>query len=131
MRWLLDTSVCVEVLRNRPASAERLARRAPAEVAVSTVTLAELWHGALRSREARRVRAAIDAFVAPFDVLPFDAAAAEAHAAARHALERAGLPIGERDLVIAATGIAHGLGVITANAREFARIPGLVIEHWG
>lgn len=130
MRWLLDTSACVDALRNRPATTARLARVSPADLSISAMTLAELHHGSLRSRDPRRVRAAVEAFLAPLETLPFDGAAAVAHAAARHALERTGQPIGERDLVIAATALAHGLAVITANAREFARVPGLVVERW-
>lgn len=94
------------------------------------MTVAELWFGALKSADAARGRAVVDAFLAPFTWLPFDDAAAERYAAARYHLEARGTPIGERDLIIAATALPHGLTVITRNTREFARVPGLPVEDW-
>ena len=78
--------------------------------------------------EVRRI--GLETFLAPFQVLPFDVEAASRYVDARLALEQAGRPIGERDLVIAATALAHDLTVITNNTREFGRVPGLRVEDW-
>jgi tRNA(fMet)-specific endonuclease VapC len=75
-------------------------------------------------------RMALDAFLAPFHLLPFDARAAERYVEARCALEAAGRPIGERDLIIAATALSHGLTIVSSNTREFGRVPGLSVEDW-
>jgi len=128
---LLDTSVCVEVLRGNPRVTARLSALRATDVAVSAMTLAELWHGVRKSQRADAMREVVDRFLAPLNVVPFERAAAEAHAASRYALEGKGHPIGERDLIIAATALAHGLTVVTGNLREFTRVPGLRVEEWG
>jgi tRNA(fMet)-specific endonuclease VapC len=125
---LLDSTVCVDVLRRRPGAARRLAERSPVGIHIATMTEAELWYGALHARNPLdRVR--VEDLLAALTILPFDRAAARAHAAARLALRHQ--PIGDRDLVIASVALAHGLTVATGNVREFARVPGLAVEDWG
>ena len=68
------------------------------------------------------------AFVEPFEIVAFDRPAAESHGRLRFAMRSQ--PIGERDLLIAATALAHDLTVVTHNAREFRRVPGLAVEEW-
>ena len=94
------------------------------------MAIAELRYGALRAKITRAAHARLDNFVSVFDVVAFDADAAERHATIRHALAMSGTPIGERDLVIAATALAHGFIVATANLREFQRVPKLTVEAW-
>lgn len=130
MRVLLDTSVCVQLLRGDRAVEARLAQLRPADTALSAMTVAELRFGALKGRAAKQKLAELEAFFSVFDVLPFDAEAAAAHAASRLVLAKAGTPIGERDLVIAATALVHGLTVATGNVREFRRVPGLKVAEW-
>ena len=131
MRYLLDTSVCVQLLRGDQRTAQRLSGLSPEETALTAMTVAELRYGALKGRASESKRVELIAFLSGINVLPFDDASAEHHAAVRHALALAGTPIGERDLVIAATALAHGLVVATGNAREFRRVPGLGVEEWG
>ena len=131
MRYLLDTSVCVQLLRGDQRTAQRLSGLSPEETALSAMTVAELRYGALKGRASESKRVELSAFLSGINVLPFDDASAEHHAAVRHALALAGTSIGERDLVIAATALAHGLVVATGNAREFRRVPGLGVEEWG
>ncbi len=130
MRYLLDTSVCVHALRAHEPTLRRLAELGPDAVALSAMTVAELRYGALKSRAPEAASARLDQFLAVLEILAFDAEAAEYHAHGRRALEAAGTPIGERDLVIAATALVHVLVVATANAREFRRVPGLGVEEW-
>jgi len=130
LRFLLDTSMCVFALRGHAGTAVRLGRVAGADIAVSVITVAELWVGVRKSREAEVRGMALAAFLAPFPVLPFDARAADHYVETRCALEAAGQPIGERDLIIAATALSHGLTVATNNIREFGRVPGLRVEDW-
>lgn len=125
MSFVLDSDVCIHALRGVPAAVAALRRRAPSEIAVTSVTLAELWFGARKSAHPKRMRALQDAFLAPFEVLDFDAAAADAYARIRHDLERRGKPIGERDQFIAAITIARGRTLVTLNRREFDRVPEL------
>ena len=130
MRFLLDTNSCVYALKRRGNVIDRLARHSPADIAVSVVTLAELWFGAAKSQKPDLNRRHADAFCAPFEVLAFDREAAEAYARIRWELERTGRPIGERDMLIASIALARGLVVVTHNVSEFARIPELTTEDW-
>ena len=125
---LLDTDVLVDVLRGRGATRDRLAAGSPDGFRVSSVAVAELAYGALLSREPARAGLAWRALLEPLEVIPFDAAAATHHAELRLALRST--PIGERDLIVAATATAHGMTVVTRNLREFDRVPGLVVEVW-
>jgi tRNA(fMet)-specific endonuclease VapC len=130
MRYLLDSSVCVDVLRARRPALRRLAGISPDATAVSVMTVAELRHGLLRARAQEAASERLARFLELIEVLPFDAAAAAHHAQVRHALALAGTPIGERDLVIAATALAHQVVVATGNVGEFRRVPGLRVEEW-
>jgi tRNA(fMet)-specific endonuclease VapC len=130
VRRLLDTNICVFALKRRPEVLDRLQALSPDDVAISSVTLAELWFGARKSTRSQSTRAAVDAFVRPLEVVPFDADAAEAYAEIRLALERAGQPIGERDLLIASTARSRDFAVVTHNTGEFTRVPRLEVEDW-
>ncbi len=92
------------------------------------MTEAELMFGAIKSSNPERVKTEVSAFLEPLLVLPFDSEAAQKHAEIRHSLRST--PIGERDLVIAATAVATGLVLVTHNQREFSRILALVVEDW-
>lgn len=129
MNRLLDTSVIVSVLRGREGPRRRMEAASPDDFGIPSVAVAELAYGAERSTDPARAGVVWRAFVEPFEVVPFDRATAEAHGRLRSALRAS--PIGERDLLIAATAVAHGCAVITQNAREFRRVPGLSVEEWG
>lgn len=127
--WLIDTNVVIHAIRNDPPSVRaRLSEIGPSAVRVSSISIAELWYGALRTPQPKRRRALYEAFLSPIETLAFDRAAAVQHAELRHALRHA--PIGERDLLIASIAVSAGLIVVTSNRREFERIPGLVVEDW-
>lgn len=129
MTWLLDTNVLIDAQRGRPARVgQRLRSVAPEDVAISTVTVAELWYGTARHDDRNRKRDMWVRVLAPYAKLPFDTAAAELHGDVRYEVRRQ--PIGERDLLIASIALANDLTVVTANTREFLRVPGLRVEDW-
>ncbi|MDD5310033.1 MAG: type II toxin-antitoxin system VapC family toxin [Deltaproteobacteria bacterium] len=128
MSFLLDTDICVFALRHHKVVLERLAALGPDDVAVASMTEAELLYGACKSREPDRSRASVLAFLAPIARLPFDSNAALFHAEARFALRKR--PVGERDLVIASTALSNRLVLVTHNARELSRVPGIRVEDW-
>ena len=125
---LLDTDILVDALRGRGGARDRLAEASPDDFRVSSVAVAELAYGARLAREPARAELAWRALLEPLEVVPFDAAAAERHAELRLALRAS--PIGERDLIVAATALAHGLVIVTRNVREFGRVPGVRLDCW-
>lgn len=127
---MLDTNLCIRVLRDRPAWVrERFNAEAPG-LCISTVTLAELLVGAEKSARAAENRRAVENFAARLEVLPFDAEAAAHYADIRASLERRGQVIGPYDLIIAGHARSRGLVVVTGNLEEFTRVAGLRSEDW-
>ena len=131
MKWLLDTNVCIAVIRQRPESAlRRLRGKQVGQVGLSTITLAELEFGAAKSQQPAKARAALREFLLPLEVVTFDEAAADAYGTVRAAMEKKGRPIGPLDTLIAAHALALGTVLVTNNTREFRRVPGLSVEDW-
>jgi tRNA(fMet)-specific endonuclease VapC len=130
---LIDASILIEAERGRLDLAAHVARRSDEEAFLSVVTASELLHGVHRAahpdQRARR-SAFVEGIIERFPVLDVDLATARAHAQLWADLSSTGSPIGPHDLWLAATCIAHGLTMITANAREFERVPGLDVEVW-
>ena len=130
LRYMLDTNLCIRVLRDRPHGLRpRFAAEASA-LCISTVVLMELLHGAARSARPDFNRREVETFAARLDVLPFDAGAASHAADIRSVLERRGLSIGGYDLMIAGHARSRGLTVVTGNLGVFGRVDGLLTEDW-
>ena len=127
--WVLDTDVCIEWLRRRKGIPERLRALSPADLAITTMTEAELRFGALVSRDPAGNLEQVDSILeSGVALLPFDRVAARHHAELRMALRSQ--TISERDLVIASVARASGFAVATGNVREFERVPGLTVARW-
>jgi tRNA(fMet)-specific endonuclease VapC len=131
MRYLLDTNICIAMIRGRSdAVVAKLRRHKIGSVGISSITLAELQHGVAKSSDPGRNAVALAHVVAPLEVLPFDVRAAAAYGRVRAGLERKGTPIGPLDTLIAAHAVALGVTLVTSNEREFARVTGLRVENW-
>ena len=128
MRYMLDTNHVVYAIHGEGAVRRRVESAVSLGLCVSVISIAELEYGSLRSPDPDRHRARWRRFLDPFDVLPFDRAAALEHAVIRAVLRQT--PIGERDLLIAASPRAHGLTVVTHDLDEFRRVPGLPVDDW-
>jgi tRNA(fMet)-specific endonuclease VapC len=129
----LDTNIVIAVLNgsSSPLMARFETELADDAIALSAIVLFELAYGIAKSarRSANEERLAI--FLrAPIPVLPFDADDAREAGEIRAALAKAGTPIGPYDVLIAAQARRRGATLVTANAREFARVPGLKAEDW-
>jgi tRNA(fMet)-specific endonuclease VapC len=130
MRYMLDTNICIYVIKRKPARVlEALLRHEQAGVGVSIVTVCELAYGAARSASSRN-QAALQQFLEPLEVADLDRAAAAAYAALRAQLEAAGKPIGPLDTLIAAHALSLGATLVSNNTREFERVPGLKVVNW-
>ena len=130
MRRTLDTTICSYILRRHPASViERFSDLDRGQVWLSAIVAAELRFGAARLA-LTRFAAAIEAWLSGFELRPWPTEATHHYATIRAALERLGQPIGRMDLLIAAHAIAEDSVLVTNNAREFLRVPGLAVEEW-
>lgn len=130
LRYLLDTNLCVRVLRDRPQGLRGRFNANAEALCISTVVLTELLHGAAKSARPDHNRREVERFAAKLEVLAFDEAAADHAAEIRAALEREGRPIGGYDLLIAGHARSRGLIVVTGNLAEFQRVNGLRCEDW-
>lgn len=130
MNVLLDTNVCIALMRGHPRAVARLAGMAPAACGVSVVSVYELFTGVEKCREPERERAKVLRLLPAVPVLPFDRAAAERSARVRADLERHGETCGPYDLLLAGHALGLGLRLATNNVREFARVEGLTVEDW-
>jgi tRNA(fMet)-specific endonuclease VapC len=130
---LIDDSILIEAARGRLDLEPHVERHGEEEAFLSVVTASELLHGVHRAT-APDVRARRSAFVEGllerFPLLFVDLACARAHSQLWADLRQAGTLIGPHDLWLAATCVAHGLTMVTANVREFACVPGLELEVW-
>lgn len=132
MIYLLDTNVCVSYLRGKNSTniEARLNAAKAGDVVLCSVVKAELQYGAERSQQSQRNLTQLQRFYSGFPSLSFDDRAATVYGTLRAGLESAGAPIGPNDLMIGAIAISSGLILVTHNATEFGRVPGLQIEDW-
>ncbi|SHL49809.1 tRNA(fMet)-specific endonuclease VapC [Desulfatibacillum alkenivorans DSM 16219] len=131
MRYMLDTNICIYLIKRRPtAVVDRLRALSISDVGISSITLAELEYGIAKSGKPEQNRDALTGFLAPLEIEAFGNEAAACYGALRAGLEKAGKPIGPMDMLIAAHALSLSAILVTNNAREFERVPGLVVENW-
>ena len=127
---LLDTNICVYLLKARPLSVlARFASYHSGELAVSVVTAMELRVGALRASNPRR-SVEVTGLLAKLHICPLGEDVVEPFARLKVSLQSAGQIIGPFDLLIAAHALTLGATVVTNNMREFQRVPGLKLQNW-
>ncbi|MCL5279975.1 MAG: type II toxin-antitoxin system VapC family toxin [Planctomycetes bacterium] len=131
MNYMLDTNICIYIIKKQPVVVLRQVQSKQAgEIALSTITLAELEYGVSRSHSPDRNRAALLEFALSFTILDFDQRAAAEYGRIRLLLESKGRPIGPMDLLLAAQAKSRNLILVTNNEKEFRRIEGLRVENW-
>ena len=130
LRYLLDTNIVIYVLKRRPVEVLSTFNANASRMAISSITLAELMHGAEKSSRVSENLAAVEDFCSRLEVLPYGPKAAQHYGAIRAALEKLGQPIGVNDIHIAAHARSEGLVLVTNNMGEFARVPALEAENW-
>lgn len=131
MQYLLDTNICIYLIKKRPPWVlERFREHSPQDVGISTITLFELQYGVEKSQFRQRSEDALAKFLLPLNLMDLDRFAAEEAAVIRAQLEKKGITIGPYDLLIAGLARSRNLTLVTNNTREFERIVGLKIENW-
>lgn len=127
---MLDTNLCIRVLVDRPAGLKSRFNDEAEGLAISTIVLMELLHGAAKSAKPIENRRAVEDFASRLEVLSFDERASQHAADIKDNLERQSQVIGGYDLLIAGHARSLGLAIVTGNLEEFRRVAGLVCEDW-
>lgn len=130
LRYLLDTNILSDLIRHPQGTiASRIALAGEDTVCTSVIVAAELRFGAMKSG-SENLADRVDLILSALDVLPLEPPADRHYGEIRLQLARHGTPIGPNDLLIAAHARALNLTVVTANAREFLRVPDLRVDNW-
>lgn len=129
LKYLLDTNIVTYVIKRRPVEMLSVFNANAGRMAISAITLSELFHGAEKSAKVQQNLAVVEEFSSLLEVLPYTAKASQHYGAIRSELEKSGRPIGVHDLHIAAHARSEGLTLVTNNLGEFERVPGLLLEN--
>ena len=129
MNFLLDTDICSAHMRRPTKLAHRFIQYT-GQMAISAVTLAELYAGAYKHSQPNRLLALIADLQQEVQVIDFDRVCAEKFGQVRGTLLQQGISVPATDLMIASAALAHDLTVVTHNTVDFRNIPGLRLEDW-
>ncbi|MBI5018084.1 MAG: type II toxin-antitoxin system VapC family toxin [Deltaproteobacteria bacterium] len=128
--YLLDTDTLIYSLKAHPEVVANLNRHRRDPMAVSVVSLMELYYGDHKSQRAESNLAKVRAIERAFRVLPLGAECAETFGSLKASLDARGCPLDDFDLCLAATALSHNLVLVTKNTRHFERIDGLRQDNW-
>lgn len=132
--YMLDTCICSFIQREQPLQVLRRLQDARArhqQIVISAITYAEMRFGATNRKASKKHVAMVAQFILRLDaILPWDTSAVDETATLKRHLSDIGEPIGTNDTAIAGHALSIGAVLVTNNTREFARVPGLVIEDW-
>ena len=131
MKYLLDTNTCIYFLNKSSENIiARMKSLSPADIKLSSITVAELFFGAEKSNAKKKNHEIVEAFIHNFEQIPFDNKCSRKYAEIRSSLQKKGIPIGPMDLLIASIALTNHLTLVTNNVKEFKRVKGLIIENW-
>jgi len=130
LKYMLDTNIVIYVIKRRPVALLDIFNAHVGHMCISSITLAELLHGAEKSERQEQNLHRVEDFVSRLEVLTYDEKAAAHYGQIRADLERKGQTIGVNDLHIAGHARSEGLILVTNNEREFQRVDALRIENW-
>lgn len=131
MSYILDTNICIYIIKKKPKNVlEILKRKKISSIGISTITLSELEYGIVKSRAPGKNRLALLEFIAPLKIYNYDDMAAQNYGEIRAYLEKIGKTIGPLDMLIAAHVRSLGHILVTNNEKEFINVPNLKVENW-
>lgn len=130
MKYMLDTNICIYIMKNRLDVVDKYMKNKHFGTAISVVTFAELQHGVFQSNYPPKNQENLSNFLTGFDILDFNCSAAVEYGKICTHLYKRGTPVGAMDMLIGAHAKSAGLTLVTNNVREFSRIENLMIENW-
>jgi tRNA(fMet)-specific endonuclease VapC len=129
-QYLLDTNILSDLVKHPSGVvAKRIAEVGEAQICTSIIVACELRFGVEKSG-SRRLADSLEKILGALEILPLETPCETYYAKIRTHLEQVGTPIGPNDLLIAAHALTLNLSVVTANEREFSRVPNLKVENW-
>jgi len=131
MRYLLDTNVCIKILKGKSQGIlNKITKIDKSGIVIPSVVQFELYYGAYKSVNKEAKLKILKEFLSSFQIINFDSKSAEICGKIRAELEQKGTPIGPYDLIIAATALSKKLVLVTNNTKEFSRVENLLLENW-
>ena len=130
LKYMLDTNIVIYVIKRRPIEALETFNLHAGKMAISSITLAEILHGAEKSAKPEHNLQQVEDFISRLDVLDYGTKAAAHYGDIRENLEKQAKTIGVNDLHIAGHARSEGLTLVTNNLREFERVEALRLENW-
>lgn len=129
--YLLDTCVISDFVKGEKGTLEKIKNASPREIGISVMTVMEINYGlCLNPQKAQKIRSIVDELLAVITIFNFGKQEADLTANIRAFLKKNGTPIGAYDVLIGATALSTGLILVTANTKEFERIPDLQVINW-
>ena len=130
LKYMLDTNIVIYVIKRRPVEILETFNRHADQMCISSITFADLIHGAEKSARTEHNLRQVEDFVSRLEVLEYGRKAASHYGDIRADLERKGTPLGVNDLHIAGHARSEGMTLVTNNLREFERVEGLRMVNW-
>jgi len=129
-RYLLDTNFCIHFIRGREWARTALNRLQVTDVAVSAVTVGELYEGTHHADFPSKERKKVETFLDPLEIVPFGREETIQWGRIEAQLRKQGNPIEAEDSMIAATAQAGGFKLVSSNTKHFERVKGLELVNW-
>jgi len=131
VRYMLDTNICIYIIREKPIKVLKKLRTFDlSDIVISAITHSELEYEVAKSSRRQENHGALIKFLAPLEIVSYDDKAAADYGQIRTHLEKKGTVIGAMDMLVGAHARSIPVTLVTNNQREFRRIPGLRVENW-
>lgn len=131
MKYLLDTNICIYIIKKKPEEViKRFLKMKPDSIAISSITVSELYYGVAKSSKPNENTIALEQFILPLTVINYNKEDSISYGKLRAKLEQKGKLIGAMDMLIAAQALNRDLILVTNNEREFKKVEGLSVENW-
>ncbi|MBI3537043.1 MAG: type II toxin-antitoxin system VapC family toxin [Chloroflexi bacterium] len=130
MNFILDTDICIYWLKGNATVRDRFYKAGASEIAISVITIAELFYGAYNSSRMNENLGQVETFTNGIDILQLSLVALRKFGEMKSTLQKSGQLITDFDLLIASTAIAENRVLVTNNIKHFDRISELKLENW-
>ena len=131
MKYMLDTNICIYIIKKKPEEViKRFLKMKPDSIAISSITVSELYYGVAKSSKPNENTIALEQFILPLTVINYNKEDSISYGKLRAKLEQKGKLIGAMDMLIAAQVLNRDLILVTNNEREFKKVEGLSVENW-